>query len=103
KSIANTNMQAQEPNLPDRDERGYGVNISGTKRSSPQRPFEEGTTHALDPLGGVLTNCKSPRKNGKIVGSIAPAAAVEVIERERSVLFTCIHPMQIAMDETDST
>jgi len=58
-------MQAQEPNLPDRDERGYGVNISGTKCASPHVSFEERTTHCLDPVGGILTNRKRPRKDGR--------------------------------------
>src|SRR5688572_8814786 len=93
-------MQAQQPNLPDRDERGYGVNINPTQCASPHVSFEEGATHCLDSGGSVLTNCKSPRKDGQIVSTITPTAAVEVIERESTVLHAGVAPMKITMAET---
>src|SRR5262249_20236034 len=86
--------------LPDCDESRHGVHIIGTKCASLRVSFEEGPRHCLDPLDGALSNCKGPRKDGQIVGAIAPAAAVEVIERESTILLAGISSMKIAMAKT---
>jgi hypothetical protein len=54
----------------------------------------------LDPLEVASIDRKGPREDGDIVGAIAPPnTAVEIEEREGTVLLTGVRSMEIAMTQ----
>ena len=48
--------------------------------------------HRLDPFGRSFIERESPRKDGRVMGAITPAAAIKIVKREGTAVFTGVPP-----------
>src|SRR6185503_8435250 len=90
KSVPDIDVQTAKPDLSYRHEGWDGVYVIVLQL--PVRPItaEKRSSHCFDPLGRAFIIRKRPRKDGQVIGSITPPAAIEIEDRKGPFFFTGI-------------